>query len=208
MVYFPPAISTIPGEGKTTVSINLALAHAQTRRTLLIDADMRRLQVGRRLGLLPGLKGLSNLVAGDARLEECLHTVADSNLLVMPVGDLPPNPLELLLSERFKAILAQLTGQFEIVVIDSPPVELVSEALVLAPMATSTILVAKAMSTPTPMVRKSITRLQRAGARMLGVVLNQMDFAKGGTYQGGYYHAEDYGNNYLSEGGASVPEKS
>ncbi|MBQ0959929.1 polysaccharide biosynthesis tyrosine autokinase [Ideonella sp. 4Y11] len=193
--------STIPGEGKTTVSINLALAHAQTRRTLLIDADMRRPQVARRLGLAPGLKGLANLVAGDATLDECLHTVADSTLLVMPVGDLPPNPLELLLSERFKAILAQLTGQFEIVVIDSPPVDLVSEALVLAPLATSTILVAKAMSTPTPMVRKSITRLQRAGAKMLGVVLNQLDMNKAGRYHS-YYQA-DYGYNYTGAGYAA-----
>ncbi|MBQ0929173.1 GumC family protein [Ideonella alba] len=193
--------STIPGEGKTTVSINLALAHAQTRRTLLIDADMRRPQVARRLDLAPGLKGLSNLVAGDATLQECLHTVADTTLLVMPVGDLPPNPLELLLSERFKAVLAQLTEQFEIVVIDSPPVELVSEALVLAPLATSTILVAKAMSTPTPMVRKSITRLQRAGAKMLGVVLNQLDMSKAGSYHSQYQ--ADYGYNYAGAGYAA-----
>lgn len=190
--------STIPGEGKTTVAINLALAHAQTRRTLLIDGDMRRPQVARRLGLAPGLKGLANLVAGEATLDDCLHTVADSTLLVMPVGDLPPNPLELLLSERFKSALAQMTEQFEIVVIDSPPVELVSEALVLAPLTTSTILVAKAMSTPTPLVRRSITRLQRAGAKMLGVVLNQLDLNKAGGKHS-QYHA-DYGYNYEGAG--------
>lgn len=191
--------STIPGEGKTTVSVNLALAHAQTKRTLLIDADMRRPQVARRLGLAQGLKGLSNLVAGQADLAECLHTVADTSLLVLPVGDLPPNPLELLLSDRFKGALAGLTQQFEIVIIDSPPVELVSEALVLAPMVTSTVLVAKAMSTPTPMVRKSITRLQRAGASLLGVVLNQLDLKKAHAYYGGHYILDEYGNNYRGE---------
>ena len=114
--------STIPGEGKTTVSINLALAHAQTKRTLLIDADMRRPQVGRRLGLPAGVKGLSNLVSGQASLAECLHAVADTPLVVLPVGDIPPNPLELLLSDRFKLELAKLMEQFEIVIIDSPPV--------------------------------------------------------------------------------------
>lgn len=189
--------STIPGEGKTTLAINLALAHAQTKRTLLIDADMRRPQVGRRLGLAPETKGLSNLVSGQAELAACIHTVADSPLLVMPVGDLPPNPLELLLSERFKEALKALSEQFDIVIVDSPPVELVSEALVLAPLCTSTILVVKAMSTPTPMVRKSITRLQRAGASMLGVVLNHLDFSKAqryhGQYGGGYSYGEGYG---------------
>ncbi len=188
--------SSIPGEGKTTLTINLALAHAQTKRTLLIDADMRRPQVGRRLGLNPAAKGLSNLVAGQALLPQCLHTVAESQLLVMPVGDLPPNPLELILSDRFKAELAKLMDQFEIVLIDSPPVELVSDALVLAPLATSTVLVAKAMSTPTPLVQKSIARLQRAGANMLGVVLNQLDLRKAGSYQGKYYGVEEYGYNY------------
>ncbi|MDP3293529.1 MAG: polysaccharide biosynthesis tyrosine autokinase [Nevskia sp.] len=188
--------SSIPGEGKTTLAINLALAHAQTKRTLLLDADMRRPQIGRRLGLNANAKGLSNLVSGQSTLAECLHTVADSPLLVMPVGDLPPNPLELILSDQFKIELALLMQQFEIVMIDSPPVELVSEALVLAPLATSTILVAKAMSTPTPLVRKSIARLQRAGANMLGVVLNQLDLTKASTYHGQHYGAADYGYNY------------
>ena len=192
--------STIPGEGKTTVSINLALAHAQTKRTLLIDADMRRPQVARRLGFTTGLKGLSNLVSGQSTLSECLHTVADTSLVVLPVGDLPPNPLELLLSDRFKSELVTLCQQFEIVIIDSPPVELVSEALVLAPLTTSTVLVAKAMSTPTPLVRKSIARLQRAGANILGVVLNHLDADKGTGPLYGYYGIDGYGKSYAAEG--------
>lgn len=192
--------STVPGEGKTTLAINLALAHAATKRTLLIDADMRRPQVGHRLHMPAGCKGLSNLVSGTASAAECLHPVDGSPLLVMPVGDLPPNPLELLLSQRFKDALAALSEQFEIVIIDSPPVELVSEALVLAPMATSTILVVKALSTPTPLVRKSISRLQRAGASMLGVVVNHLDFSKAQRYHG-QYGAGSYGYSYGGYGG-------
>ncbi|MCA6218237.1 polysaccharide biosynthesis tyrosine autokinase [Ideonella sp. B7] len=184
--------STVPGEGKTTLAINLALAHAAAKRTLLVDVDMRRPQVGPRLNLPAGCKGLSNLVAGTATLQECLHTVEGSPLLVLPVGDIPPNPLELLLSQRFKDVLKELGEQFEIVVLDSPPVELVSEALVLAPLATSTILVVKALSTPAPLVRKSIARLQRAGASMLGVVVNHLDFGKAQRYHG-QYGADSYG---------------
>lgn len=198
--------STVPGEGKTTLSINLALAHAATKRTLLIDADMRRPQVGPRLQMPPGCKGLSNLVSGTSAVAECLHPVDGSPLLVMPVGDLPPNPLELLLSQRFKDALAALSEQFEIIIIDSPPVELVSEALVLAPMATSTILVVKALSTPTPMVRKSISRLQRAGANMLGVVVNHLDFSKAQRYHG-QYGAGGYGYSYGGYGGYSAAPK-
>ncbi len=178
--------STLPNEGKTTVSINLALAHAQSKRTLLIDADMRRSQVGRALGLPRAAKGLTNLMAGTATVHECVQAVEGSRLMVMGVGDLPPNPLELLLSNRFKAVLAELGEHYEMIVIDSPPVELVSEALVLAPLVTSVALVVKAMSTPAPLVRKSLTRLQRAGGHMLGVIVNQLDFAHSQKYYGEY----------------------
>ncbi len=185
--------STLPGEGKTTVSVNLALAHAQTKSTLLIDADMRRSQVGKALGIVGGMKGLTNLVAGDATIDECLVGLKDSKLLVLPVGDLPPNPLELLLSQKFKDVLAQLSERFEMVIIDSPPVELVSEALVLAPMATSVAFVVKAMSTPAPLARKSITRLQRAGGNILGLVVNQLDFQHAQRYYGEYGGYGSYG---------------
>lgn len=178
--------SSLPGEGKTTVAVNLALAHAQTKRTLLIDCDMRRSQVSTGLGLPEDAKGLSNLVAGGTPLSECVFGVKDSRLLVLPVGDLPPNPLELLLSQRFKDVLGQLKAQFEMIVIDSPPVELVSEALVLAPLATSTAFVVKADSTSAHLARKSLARLQRAGASILGVVINQVDFKRGRGYYGSY----------------------
>jgi succinoglycan biosynthesis transport protein ExoP len=207
--------STLPGEGKTTVSVNLALAHAQTKKTLLIDADMRRSQAGRSLGLGAGLKGLTNLVAGNAEAAECVYPIKDSKLMVMPVGDLPPNPLELLLSQKFKEALAALSQEYEMVVIDSPPVELVSEALVLAPMATSVAFVVKAMSTPAPLARKSIQRIQRAGGNILGVVVNQLDFKHAqryyGEYGGGGYSYGGYGYGTYDEkaqlegGGAKTP---
>ncbi|MEX8496076.1 GumC family protein, partial [Sphaerotilus sp.] len=97
--------SSVPAEGKTSTSINLALALAQTKRTLLIDADMRRPQVGVRLGMASNAKGLSNLVTGSATLKDCVHQIEGSTLLVMPSGDVPPNPLDLLVSQRFKDVL-------------------------------------------------------------------------------------------------------
>ena len=185
--------SSVPGEGKTTVCSNLALAHAQTKRTLLIDADMRRPQVGKRLGLPPEARGLSSLVAGTARLEDCIHAITGSQLAVMPVGDIPPNPLELLLSQRFRETLAELASIYEVIIIDTPPVELVSDALVLSPMATGTIFVVRAMETPYPLARKGLVRIQRAGGKMLGVMLNHLDYTKARSYYGEYSGYSQYG---------------
>jgi len=119
---------------------------------------------------------------------------------VMPVGDLPPNPLELLLSSRFSDTLSGLAKQYEVIIIDSPPVELVSDALVLAPMATRTIYVVRAMQTPYPLARKGLVRLQRSGAKILGVVLNHLDHSKSQRYYGEYsgYGAKGYeGYGYI-----------
>ena len=198
--------SSVPGEGKTTLCTNLALAHAHTKKTLLIDADMRRPQVGRNLDLAPGTKGLSNLVAGTASVEECVHPVQGSTLMLLPAGDVPPNPLELLLSQRFRETLAKLQEEYEVILIDSPPVELVSDALVLAPMADSVIYVVRAMETPYPLARKGLTRLQRAGGKVLGVVLNQMDFERAQKYYGEYSGYSQYG--YNSYGYSSSSHKS
>jgi capsular exopolysaccharide synthesis family protein len=199
--------STVPGEGKTTLSLNLAHAHAQTKNTLLIDCDMRRSQASRSADLPPGAKGITNFVAG-APLEECIYRVKDSPLMMMPVGDLPPNPLEVLLSNKFKEALASLAEHFEMVIIDSPPVELVSDSLVLAPMVTNIAYVVKAMSTPAPLVRKNLVRLQRAGGKILGVVVNDLDFEAARMYYGEYgaatYSYGGYSNGKLTYGGSST----
>jgi len=177
--------SSVPGEGKTTLVTNLALAHAQTRRTLLVDADMRKPQVAARLGIPVNAKGLSDLIAGTATLSECLHTVEGSPLMVIPAGSTPPNTLELLHSKRFDETLALLRQTAEIILIDSPPVEVVSDALVIAPQAEGTIYVVKAMETAYPQARRGLGHLQRVGAKILGVVVNSLDFEQSNRYYGG-----------------------
>lgn len=196
--------SSIPGEGKTTVCTNLAMALSQTQRALLIDADMRRPQIARSFELAPGALGLSNLVAGTAEASKCIHSIEGTSLKVVPAGDIPPNPLELLISKSFRLALEELKTQFDVIIIDTPPVELVSDALVLTPIVTSTIFVTKANSTAVPLARRAITRLQRAGGHLLGVVLNQLDFKDASRYYGehsGYskYGYDSYG--YKTKGG-------
>lgn len=185
--------SSLPGEGKTTFSINLAMAHAHTKKTLLIDSDMRRPAITKGLDLGKGARGLSNLVSGTATLEECLQTVDGSDLMILPSGNIPPNPLELLLSQKFKDTLAQLSETFDIIVIDSPPVELVSDALVIGSLTTGVIYVAKALSTPYQLVKKGLQRIRRADGQILGVVLNQFDFAMAEKYYGEYSGYGKYG---------------
>lgn len=185
--------SSLPGEGKTTFSINLAMAHAHTKKTLLIDSDMRRPAVSKGLDLGKGSKGLSNLVSGTATLEECLQTVEGSNLMILPSGTIPPNPLELLLSQKFKDTLAQLSETFDIIIIDSPPVELVSDALVISALTTGVIYVVKALDTPYQLARKGLQRLRRADGQILGVVLNKLDFAHAEKYYGEYSGYGKYG---------------
>lgn len=186
--------SSLPGEGKTTFAINLALAHAHTKKTLLIDADMRRPTIAKNLDLEPGGKGLSNLVSGTAKLGECLHTIPGSTLSIIPSGTYPPNPLELLLSQKFKETLDRLGQEFDIIVIDSPPVELVSDALVISSHATGVIYVVKAVSTPYQLARKGLTQVNRADGSILGVVLNGLDFKKAEKHYGEYTAYGKYGD--------------
>jgi succinoglycan biosynthesis transport protein ExoP len=202
--------SSVPGEGKTTFSCNLAMAHAFTKKTLLIDADMRRPGVAKSLGLDPHAPGLSELVAGTTLLADCLQHVEESRLAILTSGAIPPNPLELLHSDRFAQTLAALASDFEIIIIDTPPVELVSDALVIAAQASGTIFVSKAASTPFVLARKALQRLRRAEAHIVGVVLNALDFNKAEKYYGEYsgygkYGSGNYGSGYGGAYGSPKP---
>lgn len=185
--------SSVPGEGKTTFSINLAIAHAHTKKTLLIDADMRRRAIGISFEIEANALGLSNLVAGTASAADCIRSVPGSTLSVITAGIPTLNPLELLLSQRFKDTMEQLTKQFDIIVIDSPPVELVSDALVLSKHATGVIYVVKAEQTPFQLARRGLLRIKRAEGHILGIVLNHLDFKKAEKYYGEYSGYNNYG---------------
>lgn len=199
--------SSLPAEGKSSVATSLAVAMAATKRTLLIDADMRRPMVARGLGISPGSKGLANLCAGTAELSECVHSLDFSSLNVMPAGDLPPNPTELLHSQRFKETLESLAQAYDAIIIDTPPVELVSDALVVAPMAHGTVYVVKAMETPVPLVRKGLQRVRRVQGNVVGIVLNDLDFKAAHRYHGQYSAYGQYGYSYYGQRQDGTPQK-
>ncbi|MDX2220921.1 MAG: polysaccharide biosynthesis tyrosine autokinase [Burkholderiales bacterium] len=198
--------SSVPGEGKTTISFNLACAMAQVKKTLLIDADMRRPKVGKLLGRDGGAPGLSALVAGTAQASQCIFHDAKSGAYFMTAGAVPPNPLELLTSKRFIEVLEKLRETFEIIIIDSPPLQMVSDSLVLAQHATSMVYVVRADSTPHQVARGCIKRLRMIDAPLAGVVLNQLDLEKASRYYGEYggygykkYKGATYGYAYGRE---------
>ena len=188
--------SSVPDEGKTAVAINFALAEAQTKRALLIDADLRRPSMATQLGLDPTKPGLTSLLTGTATFEQCVQRVPGSSLYAISAGPTPLNPLEMLLSKRFERLVTALAGACDILIIDSPPVHLVSDALVLSKMATGVLFVVKADSTPYPLVRRCIRALEEVEATLFGVTLNQLDFKRAqryyGAYTGSYYKYDGY----------------
>jgi capsular exopolysaccharide synthesis family protein len=190
--------SSVPDEGKTTLASNLAFAFAQVKKTLLIEADMRRPKLGRVLGDNAKRQGLSELVTGQADAGKCIFEIAGSDLHVMLAGRVPPNPLELISSPQFLAAMEKLKAQYEVIVVDSPPVQLVSDAVMLAQMATSVLFVVRADATPYPIARHALSRLHRVDAPVLGVVLNQIDLEKADSYYGEY---SGYGDRYYRKYG-------
>jgi len=188
--------SSVPGEGKTTVSISMAHSLAEIGKVLLIDADMRRPTIAKNVGLDKNHAGLSEYVTDTASLKDCIHKLEGTEVYVMPSGVVPPNPLELLSSQRFVQALEKLKSTFTNIIIDSAPALAVSDALVLSIRASGVVYVIKADATPRPIAQEGVKRLTRAGAHLIGGVLNSVVTKKGskskyGNYYGSYGYTSD-----------------
>ena len=175
--------SSVPGEGKSTLAVNFAIEQARTRRVLLIDADLRRPRVAGLLELPGRPAGLAELVRGDSP-EACIQHLPALGLHVIGSGAVPDNPLDVLTNPRFAQALETLRKRFDLLVLDTPPIELVSDALLIARHADGFVYVVKASDTPVAMIRRGLARLAGAGTPVLGVVLNAHDFQRAGRYYG------------------------
>lgn len=189
--------SSAPGEGKTTTTINLAITIAQTgAKVLLIDADMRKARVHRYLELERG-EGLSNVLCGFCNSEKAIHHgVHEPTLDVLTAGEIPPNPAELLDSDEFGKLLSRLSGAYDYVLIDTPPMTVVTDAAIIIPHAAGVVLVARESVTNMDMLDETVDILRRISAKILGVVvLDSPENRK----KYGYYHNGKYGYRYGDE---------
>jgi len=194
--------SSVPGEGKTTLAMNIGFAMAQmeTGGVILIDGDIRRGSIAKRLGLPSRTMGLSHFLAHEAELDACIQVYPDSKLNIMSAGLIPSNPSELLSSHRFSLLLDALKTRFSIVLIDSPPVQNVSDAYLLAQYVDSVVFIVNADKTPVDLIKRGIKGLRNFGDAKTSVVLNMIDFDKthryGGYYNNYYYQHYYYKNPY------------
>ncbi|MDH6235367.1 polysaccharide biosynthesis tyrosine autokinase [Cryobacterium sp. CG_9.6] len=179
--------SSVPGEGKSTTSANLAIALAETgARVALIDGDLRLPRVAEYMGVEGGV-GLTDVLIGRAELADVLQKWGKNKLFVLPSGRVPPNPSELLGSAAMVRTLAALTSEFDIVVIDAPPLLLVTDAAVLSKLCGGAIMVVASGRTKRNELASAVKALERAGSRLVGVVITMLPTKGPDSYGYGQY---------------------
>ena len=185
--------SACPGEGKTTTSINLAITFAQTGvKTLIVDCDMRKSRVHSYLGI-NHTNGISNVLCGFSDLDSAVMKEVRENLDVLTVGNIPPNPAELLDSEEFGKVLTELQEKYDYILIDTPPMTVVTDASVVMKDAHGVIVVARKNQTTFDMLDETIEGIKKSGAKPLGVVVLDSE-QKEKKY--GYYQRNKYSYKY------------
>ena len=197
----PPKVimvtSALPQEGKTTTSMNTALVLAQKGvRVLLIDADLRRPSIHKIMGWGPR-SGLSNVLTGSATLKQTIQPSFLPNLSILPAGTPPPNPAELLASTNMRDVLEELRGQYDHIVVDTPPTLSVTDAVVLSPRADAIVLVIRSGQTTKQALRRSRDILTQVNAKVSGVLLNAVDLSSPDYYY--YYEYQSKYSRYYRE---------
>ncbi len=216
----PPQVilvtSALPREGKTTAAANLAVTFAQLGdSTVLVDADLRKPGVGRALSLADGkYAGLSSYLAGVSSLE--LVTIphpAIQNLAAIPTGPLPPNPADLLSSQKLVEAIAELRRKFKFIVMDSPPVMAATDAVIVSAQADGVLLVVRSGETPKEAFTRTRDLLVSVNCNLLGVILNAVDSHAPDYYYSYRYYPYSYGyaqekvaDSLLNEGEALLPD--
>ncbi|MFV2011838.1 MULTISPECIES: polysaccharide biosynthesis tyrosine autokinase [unclassified Micromonospora] len=178
--------SAMPEEGKTTTAANLALTFAEAGNSvLLVEADLRRPQAASYLNM-EGAVGLTNVLAGQAELDDVLQPWGDSGMTLLPSGFIPPNPSELLGSQQMADLLATLRSRFDVVIVDTAPLAPVTDAAPIAAQVDGVIVVGRCAKTTETHLRTAVAALRAVDARLLGCVLN-MTPHRSGAYNY-YYH--------------------
>ena len=183
--------SAVQNEGKTTLAVNLCRSFTELGKSvLLVDADMRKSVMKDRILSGKITKGLSHYLSGQCDLGEALYTDKTSGICLLPTGEYPPNPVELLAGEDMGDLVKFARNRFDYVIIDSAPLGVVTDAAVLAPFCDGAILVLNAGEIHYKMAQQVVAKLKNTNCTILGVILNQVNHQNNGRYYGkryGYY---------------------
>jgi capsular exopolysaccharide synthesis family protein len=191
--------SAAPSEGKTTVACSIAIALAQGgQRVCIVDCDLRRPRLHRIFGRA-GESGVTNVLVGDATLEEVIRPTGIDNLWSVPAGPAPPNPADMLHSERFRRFIQELGERFDRVVIDSPPVVAVTDSAIISTFVDGTVFVVRAFETSRHLSAQGLRALRDVDAPIVGAVLNAVNLNR---HEYSYYYHYYY---YKREGYAAKP---
>ena len=178
--------SAVAGEGKSITLLNLAISVAEDgHKVLLIDADLRRPALARLL-VEKADPGLSNVLAGFATAEEAIRKEMYPNLDVLFSGDIPPNPSELLGSDKMRELIEDLSKQYDYILVDTPPVNVVSDASIVTNLLDGVLLLVRQGSSRKDAVKRAVANLELTGIKPIGFVLNGVDLSRGKSYGYGY----------------------
>ena len=176
--------SSFPSEGKTTTASNLALSLSETgKHTLIVDCDLRKPKLGRLFNIKSDA-GLTAALFDTDHVASHIFQMQDSTLYVMPAGHIPPNPSELLSSPRMEDLIRKLRSSFDFIILDTPPVNVVTDAIALSPLTDGTIFVARSGQTDKNAAQRAVEQLGVSNTKILGVVLT--DMARSTSGYGGY----------------------
>ena len=193
--------SSIPGEGKSLTSVNIAVTFAMANtKVLIVDCDLRKPKLHRYLAS-DNKKGLSNILGGFDKLEDCLKYNKELNVHFLTAGHTPPNPIELLSSEKMEKLLDELSEDYDFIFLDTPPVNVVADTSAIAKYSDGILFVVRHKFTTQDMVYKAISSLEFANAKVLGFLLNDVDLSSysytskvgyGGYKYKNYYQYSNY----------------
>ncbi|MFH4365224.1 GumC family protein [Vibrio diabolicus] len=176
-----PFTSAIPEEGKTSTSINMAVSFSKMEKVLIIDCDLRRPSIVKRFGIAESSPGLTHILTMDTPIKDCVTHIEEANLDVLSAGLIPPNPQELLASDRFKKLLEHFQNKYDRIIIDTPPLLSVSDALILGQYANGLITVIRSESTKSSLVNLALSKQIQHSVPSLGVLITQAKTKEGET---------------------------
>lgn len=184
--------SSVPAEGKSSICGSIAMTLGASEKVVLVETDLRKPVMRRYFSLPSHSKGVADVVAGNITLDDALQYSQAGNIWILPAGSNVANPADLLVNPRFAAILEQLSERFDRVVLDSPPCQAASDALMLGRHADGVLFVVKSDATSRRAVKNSLKQLRNAGVTLLGAVINQVDTRRNPHYADTYYYAYGY----------------